>query len=70
MRKNTIFPTHFQVCALCGKRHAITYKFPFLADYGIKGKYAAIECLGKLPEPDLTNVTFITPRGPGPEEEE
>jgi hypothetical protein len=37
-------------------------KFPFLKDYGIKGKYAAMECLGKLPKPDLTNVTFL----PGP----
>jgi hypothetical protein len=62
MRKNTIFPTHFQVCALCGKRHAKTYKWPFLARYGIKGKYAAMECLGRLPKPDMTNVRFL----PGP----
>ena len=62
MRKGQYIQTHFQVCALCGRRHAKTYKFPFLADYGIKGKYAAMECLGKLPKPDLTNVTFL----PGP----
>jgi hypothetical protein len=47
---------------LCGKRHAITYKFPFLARYGIKGKYAAIECLGKLPMPDMRNVAVFIPR--------
>jgi hypothetical protein len=44
--KNTIFPTRFQVCAICGKRHAPTHKFPFLARYGIKGKYAAMDCPG------------------------
>jgi len=70
MRKNTIFPTHFQVCAICGKRHEITYKFPFLKDYGIKGKYAALDCLGKLPRPDLTNVTFLVGRRRAPAAEE
>jgi hypothetical protein len=66
MRKNTIFPTQFQVCAICGKRHAITYKFPFLKDYGIKGKYAALDCLADLPKPDMTNVRFL----PGPRVED
>ena len=61
MKKGQYIQTHFQVCALCGKRHAKTYKFPFLAEYGVKGKYAAMECLGKLPTPDLTNVTFLGP---------
>jgi hypothetical protein len=62
MRKNVVFPTRFQVCALCGERHAVTYKFPFLARYGVRGKYAAIECLGKLPKPNMTNVTFLRRR--------
>jgi hypothetical protein len=61
MRKN-LFPTRFQVCALCGKRHATVYKFPFLARYGIKGKYAALGCLGALPEPDTSNVTYLAGR--------
>ena len=51
----------FQVCAICGKRHAKTHKWPFLAKYGIKGRYAAMECLGKLPKPNLSNVTFLVP---------
>jgi hypothetical protein len=62
MRKGVYIQTRFQVCGICGKRHAPTHKFPFLAAYGIKGKYAAMECLGKLPKPDMTNVTFL----PGP----
>lgn len=62
MRKFQALRTRHQVCAICGTRHATTYKFPFLARYGIKGKYAAMECLGKLPKPDMTNVRFI----PGP----
>jgi hypothetical protein len=52
----------WQKCAICGQRHAKVYKFPFLKDYGVKGKYAAMECLGKLPKPDMTNIRFL----PGP----
>jgi hypothetical protein len=66
MRKGQYIQTHFQVCGICGKRHAPTHKFPFLADYGVKGKYAAMECLGKLPKPDMTNVRFL----PGPRVED
>jgi hypothetical protein len=60
------FRMRFQLCGICGKRHAPVYKFPFLARYGVKGKYAAMECLGKLPKPDLSNVSFL----PGPRVED
>jgi hypothetical protein len=60
----------WQKCALCGKRHGKTYKYPFLAEYGIKGKYAAMECLGLLPRPDISNVVFIAPRLPATAEGE
>ena len=50
------------MCAICGKRRAKTYRYPFLARYGIKGKYAAQECAGKLPQPDMTNVAVFMPR--------
>jgi hypothetical protein len=71
MRKGVYIQTRFQVCGICGKRHAPTHKFPFLAEYGIKGKYAARECLGKLPRPDMTNVTFFpAPRLPASAEGE
>lgn len=52
----------WQKCAICGKRHAPTHKFPFLKDYGVDGKYAAMDCLANLPKPDMTNVSFL----PGP----
>ena len=51
----------WQKCAICGQRHARTYKFEDLASHGIKGKYAAMECLGLLPSSDFPNVAFFTP---------
>jgi hypothetical protein len=36
------------------------------ARYGIKGKYAAQECVGKLPQPDMTNVAVWARRTFGP----
>lgn len=38
----------FRVCAVCGKRHAVTYGFgTILARLGIKGNKAAPACVTK-----------------------
>lgn len=39
----------FRVCAVCGKRHGVTYGFrSTLARNGVKGDKATIECIKKL----------------------
>jgi hypothetical protein len=42
----------FRVCAVCGKRHGVTYGFKtILARNGIKGDKATKECVAKLKSP-------------------
>ena len=70
-----LLASRFRTCAICGKRHAKTYTITFLAEYGIIGTYAAMDCFQALPLPsnDITNVVFLTPRRQleaGREEEE
>jgi hypothetical protein len=44
-------PRHrvFRVCAVCGKRHGVTYGFgTTLRRYGIPGDKATVECIKEL----------------------
>jgi hypothetical protein len=53
----------FQVCAVCGERHGVTFGFrSTLARNGIKGDKATIECIGKLPKSPERKVIPIRPR--------
>jgi hypothetical protein len=45
-------PAVYRVCAVCGKRHGVTYGFgTILARNGIKGSKATLSCIKSLGQP-------------------
>ena len=47
--------TVYRICAVCGRRHGVTYGFRnTLAHFGIAGDKATVQCIDKLRAKEVT----------------